>query len=181
MYRDIPNMKYLEGNDEQASNYFKKHNIEPPSLIYIGHGYTAKHGVTWDEKFYQQYGIDFKIRWEGFKLVRDEIRENELYFKLNPNNEDYALIHSSGSDGINRISYNSIDPKLKKIYVVPNTPILFDYYKLIENAKEIHAVSSCFHLFVDSIKTDSKLYFHNGINVRDPMHPHQTNKPWLLI
>ena len=77
--------------------------------------------------------------------------------------------------------YESLRTDIKRIFVEPITPIIFDYCKLIENAKEIHAVDSCFHLLADSISTNSKLFHHDLKYCRNPEEPHRTKNNWIKI
>jgi len=187
MYRDINGVKYLSGQYHQIDNFISKNNLTHPSLLKIGFDHLRSlqkdpnNVLTWDEIFYKQYEIDFNIRWEGFKFNRDKERENNLYNILNPDNQEYILIHKNGSSGGDRIVYESLRTDIKRIFVEPITPIIFDYCKLIENAKEIHAVDSCFHLLADSISTNSKLFHHDLKYCRNPEEPHRTKNNWIKI
>tara|TARA_R110000868_G_scaffold5669_3_gene33483 strand:+ start:1654 stop:2184 length:531 start_codon:yes stop_codon:yes gene_type:complete len=162
MFRDIENLLLEEVcNDQEADELIFKSN-KPFKKI----GFQGAYGnVAWDESFYRQCGIDFNKRWSSFKYVRNLIMEDNLYKTLNPTREKYVLIHNKGSDGIDRIDYNNVNNSIKKIFVEKCTDTIFDYTKLIENAEEVHCVSSSFIALVDSLDIKNEIFFHNK-NVR---------------
>ena len=158
MYRDIKNLSLKEvNNDLEADEFILKSN---KPYMKIGFQCTYSN-VTWDEFFYKQCNIDFDKRWNSFKCERDLSLEENLYKTLNPTGEKYVLIHNKASDGIDRIDYNTVNSSIKKIFVEKCTDIIFDYTKLIENAEEIHCVSSSFIVFVDSLDIKNKIFYHN--------------------
>ncbi len=176
MYQDIKNLSLISVNDDlEADQFILKNNIP-----YIKLGFKSPpENITWDQLFYIEANIDFNKRWESFFIERNKSSEENLFNKLNPNNEDYILIHNKGSDNIDRIKYEIINDKIKKIFVEKHTNVLFDYAKLIENAKEIHCVSSSFKDFVDSLGIEKKVYYHN-IPPR-PDSNHKTKLNWILV
>ena len=174
MYRDLPQLGFeVVGDDAEANKILErgpciKLGFEMPPL-----------GYEWDEVFYLQAGVNFSNRWDSFYVERDFIAEEELYKKLNPNGEEYALIHRAGSDEVDRILYDAIDPSLKRIYVEKISDVVFDYWKLVEGAKEIHCVSSSFKDFVDSVKVGAKVFFHNVPMRQNSNHRRKLN--WIMI
>lgn len=185
MFRDITNLKMIEvTNDVEVLNYIQKY---PKPLIKIGHEklefiknfYSCK----WDEAFYKQIDVDFEKRWSSFYFERDNQMEDELYTLLNPNNEEYCLIHNKDSQGVDRINYEKIRENLKLIFLdkIPNY-LLFHYVKLIENAKEIHCIDSSFKHLVDSVETESELFYHkNYIQRYSEANEHTHKKNWIII
>jgi hypothetical protein len=159
LYRDLQNVTLVPiSNDYDVYNNFKHKDI-----LQIGFGnvneITQKYNVGWDESFYKQINIPFKERWDSFYILRDFKREDKLYDKLNPNNKKFALVHSSGSDGVNRI----------------------DYLKLIELSDEIHCIDSSFIHLIDSVKTNGKLFYHKNVKVRNVSESHTQIKKWNII
>lgn len=177
MYRDLTNLSFIVGDDSFVNKFISENNIEGKDLIICGFTWLAN--CSWDEVFYYQHNIDFKERWESFNAERDFNMEDYLYDFLNPNNEDFVLIHKVGSDGLDRINYDRINPNLKKIYVEKHTENIFDYLKLIELAKEIHCVESSFHLLVDSIDLNKNLFFHTVKNSRGYLH--KIKNKWNIV
>lgn len=185
MFRDIKNLKLIKvGNDSEVINHIQKY---PKEVLKIGHEnlnfiknfYSCK----WDDAFYKQMNVDFEKRWSSFYFLRDHEIESELYELLNENDEDYCLIHNKDSQGIDRINYERIDPNLKKIFLdkIPGY-ILFHYPLLIEKAKEIHCIDSSFKHLVDSVNTNSKLFYHkNYLQRYSENDEHNHIKNWIII
>ena len=91
--------------------------------------------------------------WKTFKWERNLEKENELY-NLLVKDENYILINSKWSDGNVTIETEST---FKRINMdILNGFTLFDWAKIIENASEIHTVSTSnlFLLETLNLKTD---------------------------
>lgn len=174
MYRDLLNLKFIVTNNDDECNKFL---FKKKDKIIIG--FENSHSKSWDEYFYYQHNIDFSHRWDSFKVDRDMERELKLYGNLNPTNEEYVIVHKKGSDGIDRIDYSKIDGNFKKIFVENYTDNIFDYLTLIERAKEIHCIESSFHVLVDSLELNLKLYFHTNKNNRGFNHKIKQN--WNIV
>jgi hypothetical protein len=77
--------------------------------------------------------------WKTLKWERNLDKENELYDLL-IKDENYILINTKWSDGIVSIE---TDSNFKRINMdILNGFTLFDWSKIIENASEIHTVST---------------------------------------
>ena len=184
MYRDLNNLEIYEINDDMHAASVLSTEISEKTIL-IGHSAThdimLKNNCNWDQAFYLQMNIPFGERWNSFFVQRDLESENNLSIRLNPDGKEFALIHSKDSQGIDRIDYKKIDEKLEKIFVEPNGPI-FNYMTLIEKAKEIHCIDSSFKHLVESMNTNSTLYYHKNYKARtDNKIPHTTNKNWIVI
>jgi hypothetical protein len=177
MYRDLTNLSFICGDDSFVNKFINENNIKNTDLIIFG--FEGHPNYSWDEVFYVQHNIDFKKRWESFNVERDFNMEDYLYQVLNPNNQDFALIHKAGSDDCDRINYDMINPNLKKIYVEKHTENIFDYLKLIELAKEVHCVESSFHLLVDSVDLNKNLFFHTLKRSRGFLH--KIKNKWNIV
>ena len=182
MYRDLPNINLIpiDGDNEIYNNY--EHN----NILRVGFGHLGRlmgeFGIGWDAAFYKQLDIDFNKRWDSFYVMRDKEREQNLYHMLNPNNEKFCLIHSNGSDGVDRINYDMINNDLLKIIISPSyTNNIFDYYKLIEDSSQIHCVDSSFLHLSDSIPTSGELFYHNLRMTRNANETHKQKKEWKLV
>lgn len=184
MYRDLPNIKIFDINDDMKASWVLSQN-NPDKVFLIGHSTVPdiikKYNCNWDHAFYIQMDVPFGERWNSFYVERDSEGEDKLFNELNSDNSDYALIHSKDSSGTDRIDYKKIDNNLKKIFVEPRGHI-FNYLKLIERAKEIHCIDSSFKHLVESVNTESILYFHKNYKARiDNPIPHTSNKNWILV
>lgn len=80
-------------------------------------------------------------------------KELQLMKLLNiSENEDYALIHNI--DSLNQ-SATLPEISLKRVEVTPiNGYNIFDWYTVIKNAKQIYAIESSVHQFIDGIATE---------------------------
>jgi hypothetical protein len=178
MYRDLKNLDIISVKDDKQANLYGQENI-----IYIGHQNLnetiIKNNCLWDEAFYKQFNLEFKMRWDLFYYDRDFKKEKFLFDKLNPKNEKFILIHNLDSAGTDRIDYNVITKDYKHIYVEKSDTI-FDYGFLIAMASEIHCIDSSFKHLVDSIPTMGKLFFHKNFKLRTTSE-HNHKKNWIII
>lgn len=182
MFKDLSNVKIIviENDNDVYLRYGKE------QILRIGFENMRQimntFSVGWDEAFYRQVNIPFSLRWENFYFLHDENREEELFKKLIGENSKFCLIHSSGSDGVNRIDYSKINKNLYIIEIKKEyTNNIFDYCKLIKEADEIHCIDSSFLHLVDSIETTGKLYYHNLKNTRNFSETHKQIKNWILV
>lgn len=146
--------------------------------------------INFDRQFYEQANILFKDRYEKFILPKKIPNIDELYDKLTEGEKDYILVHGNSSNAGNKTMTSEDHLKIKDNYNLDlwswrknqnqnikvieikqgQSTNLLSYIKLIENAKEIHCLSSSFFCLVDSICTKIKadLFYHdirlNNIN-----------------
>lgn len=182
LYRDLTNLILIPiSNDNEVYQNITNENILRIGFENVGQ-IIQKFNVGWDESFYRQINMPFKERWDSFNVLRDSKREEKLFNKLNPDNLKFVLIHSTGSDGVNRINYNAIGKDLFVIEISPtNTNIIFDYLKLIEFAEEIHCIDSSFLHLVDSVKSSTNLFYHKNVKMRNVSESHTQIKKWNII
>jgi len=123
------------------------------------------------EAFYEYYDIDFNTRISSFKIIRDVEAEDKLYQEfIAKHGTDYVIYHDdqnnsvSGSHHINTcINFKYKLPGHAYVNTNRQSNVIFDYIKIIQNAKEIH--------FVDSIwgcayyQLDAKYNILNGAPV----------------
>lgn len=186
LYRDT-NIKIIPKDDYDVVKFLS--TINNLNKIFIGHHHLINfinEGLSFDKAFYKQIGLNFKKRWSDFYVQRDVNRENTLYEKINPNKE-YIFLHEDKSRNL-LINRNFIENKNIQI-IEPDiklTQNIFEYIKIIENAKEIHCIDSCFRLLVDSIlkeNTTTKLYYHLHLlnnNIKDTTFS-QSRLNWNII
>ncbi len=99
--------------------------------------------------FYTPYGMSFSVRTEYFMFDRDKKLEDDFYNKVNPQNHNYILIHEDTKRNVlvNR-KFMKNNNNLKVINLDNISNIYFDTIKLIENAKEIYGIDSCWMIFI---------------------------------
>jgi hypothetical protein len=181
MYKDLKNLHILKfDNEKEIKDYISKSQKLPNELLSIGY-YSSKYyslllHMTFDKCFYFQSGLSFDIRFSKFDYARNELKEQQVYEKLNPNNDEYILVFDDPSRGF-CIDKNKIKSNLKIIRNDYNY-LMFDYLKLIENANEIHAMQSGFLDLINSIKLlKPKIFRHRYVrNYTDHYHNQGLNK-----
>lgn len=177
MFRDDDKITVTPvGVVSEIEKYILENNLEEKTIKVIA---KPTNEISWDQSFYTQLGIPSETRWEKFKILRDFEREKTLYDKLNPNDEKFVLIHSAGSDGIDRLDYSKINDTYNKILVQKYTENIFDFLLLIEKAQEIHCVESSFHLLVDSVNLNDNIYFHTLQRSRG--YTHKITDKWKIV
>lgn len=156
MYRDLKNLTVLSINDTYDIPLVLD-ALNCDSFLKIGHGLIRldKH---FDEGFYEQHGVSMEKRWDSFFVERDSQRENHFFNKFNINSE-YLFVHEDQSRGMNITK--GIDSNIRVIKAERSlTNNIFDYLKLIENAKEIHCIPSSFLFLCDSFGFSNKKVMH---------------------
>lgn len=178
MFKDLKNLKMVPIDGDHNVLEFVSDNI-----ISIGHNKLGlimnQYGCLWDEAFYKQMNINFTERWNSFFYERDFKSEKKTYENLNPNDEDFVLIHNTDSSNTDRIDYSKVSEKYLKIFVNKTEPF-FNYGFLITKAKEIHCIDSSFKHLVDSIPTMGKLIYHKNYKPRGTSE-HNHKKNWITI
>lgn len=161
MYRDLKNLNFIVGNDDQVQSYLQENSIDDNDLIMIGF-YRHPESKEFDDSFYLQHNLDFNLRWDKFKIVRDYDSELELFKTFGVEEGKYVFIH----DDIDReliIDESYIINKEFKI-VRPKqglTDNIFDYMYLIDNSIECHFMDSSFRLMFDSLgKQKNNMFYH---------------------
>ena len=161
MYRDLTRLKLIiVENDEKAREYLNKHKIK--NLIKVGFENLKADQFKFDESFYKQLGLEFKLRWDNFKLYREPETEIELFKKYDIRENEYIFLHDDPDRGF-KINDKIINNKNVKIIkpVKGLTSNIFHYCYILENASEIHCMDSSFKLLIDSLNPISKKLYHH--------------------
>lgn len=102
---------------------------------------------------YYLANVDINEKW-NFQFTRKEERENALYDKLVE--RDYILIHNTISD--NNAAQFSVESDYQKVYFEKVDDYeIFDWYKIILNAKEIYCIDSSLCNFIDVVNDFSNI------------------------
>ena len=190
MYHDEPRIVVLEvdKNNEygEIQDYIKRYNIS--NFLRVGHenypwGQEEALGMGCAEIFYKQVGINYQERFDRFYFKRDEHEETRVFNKLNPGNEEYVFVHDDPDRGF------SISDD--KIYELNGGPIkiikndmeenLFHFIKILENAKQIHCMESCFRSLVETSDINGELFFHNFREGASAYLGNSTRQQWREI
>jgi hypothetical protein len=185
MYRDLANVLVRHVIDDGDATFFCETiqpvtkdalgNKFPWKRLYLGaHGPGGMKAEIFDQEFYRQADLSFELRWSNFQVQRDEGMENQMISAmtgstLKLDRDDYVFVHDDASRGftitkevghychwhIGKEGWQDVHPWSKGL------PI-FAYWKVIEQAAEIHCINSSFAIWIDSmdLPKNPKLYLH---------------------
>jgi len=98
----------------------------------------------------------------------------------NPGGGPFVLVHSTGSDGVDRVDWSLVRRDVEVIRVSPLTDNMLDWRLAAERAQEVHCVESSFHVLVDSLDLPGKpLFFHTKLRTRYARH--RTRPAWAWV
>ena len=190
MYRDEKDIIVVpvDKNDEYSSIQKYLFDNKVTNFLQVGHqhypwGQEEKLNMGCAEIFYKQVGIDYQERFNSYYCERDHKEEDRVFKKLNPNNEEYVFVHDDPDRGF------AISDE--KIYELNNGPIkiikndmeenLFHFIKILENAKQIHCMESCFRSIVETTDVTGELFFHNFRDAASGFLGNSTKQNWKEI
>jgi hypothetical protein len=161
MYRDLKNVKFIEGDDEFVYNFLRFNNINQKDIIIAGF-YNHPNAKQFDESFYLQNNIPFIYRWEKFKVDRNLESEINLFSKFKVKENEYVFIHDDSSRNYIIDENHIINKNLQIIRPIKGyTDNIFDYCYLMQNSVESHFIDSSFRLIFDSLKLrNSNIFYH---------------------
>jgi len=155
MYRDIPNLKFIPCDDASAVSFINENNIGD-RLHLIGFNWTDL-TKSFEENFYLQHRVSFDEKWNSFRCDRDLKLEQKVYDHFNIN-EPYIFVHD---DHRFRVNADRLPSDIRIIRAEQGiTNSIFLYATLIENAKEVHCIESCFAFMVDLMKLNTEFFIH---------------------
>ena len=191
MYRDNDGIVVEEIDSslneyEQVNEIVQKYTTPETDhkVLVVGHQYylgshdrDVKENKNCWEYFYDQVGLDYDIRHEGFYVLRDETEEKRVFDKLNPKGEPFVFVHDSPDRGytIDRSHITN-----KGFHIVENdleeNPLHF--LKIIEEASEIHCIESSFKTLIEFYEDTDNLNYHD---LRNHSLGNHTKKKWNVI
>jgi hypothetical protein len=110
-----------------------------------------------DELFYMQVGLPYRIRYSHCHWERDYEQEERVFAKLAPRGA-YAFVHDDPERGY------SIDSESIGLPIVRNdvTESIFHLGLLLERAREVHCMESSIRCMIESLSMRGvELYYHN--------------------
>jgi len=112
---------------------------------------ARKEGKSFTELKYELAGVPYS-EFRNLKYNRDEIRESNLYDSLGLTNDtDYCLYHSVSDYGS---PIEVVSDKRMVLFEKQGDYTIFDWYKVILMASEIHCIDSSLANFVDAVKPE---------------------------
>ena len=159
LFVDTPSIKIISADNKQAESFIAD-NPQNEYLIIRG----KKLNIPFDKTFYKLADIPFEYKWSKFYFKRDLRKERVVYtvFDLKEGDE-YIFVHDDKKRGF---GITKQLPKGIKV-VTPNPRLslnIVDYIYIIEHAKEVHCMDSCFLNLVDCMLLRNEgLFFHKYI------------------
>lgn len=184
MYRDIPNLEIIGGDEAFIKNYLAQNGAKYDSVKIIGFEYLNRQsGEPLEKQFYKIAGVDLAKKWDGFFVKRDFEKEKALYDRLAPKT-DYVFLHEDAPRNY-RIDRKKIGRKYKIFEPDPKlTENLFDYCSIIEKAKEIHVIDSSFMFLIDCLaykNPEQKLFLHRYARENEAWKFPILKKNWRIL
>ena len=167
MYRDLDNLEIVPISDDEKieANEIKSYLKEGDKIEKIGFDYFTKNknkNKTIDMLFYEQFNINYAKRFKLTYWKRDISKEENLYNNL-VKKKDFVFIHDDPSR--NFVITEQLIGKECQIIRNSYKHSIFDYGKIIENAKEIHVMESSARCMLEYLNTKkSKHYLYNFID-----------------
>jgi hypothetical protein len=179
MFGDLKNVAIEYVNEAPDISPAFNGGVAPPLFqSVIGRGYTCiplglhSGNPDWQinepnfaRAFYNQVGLDYQCSWFNFKFQRNIQKEQHMYntvVKLY--GKDYAFLHDDPSRSF-KIDRSSIQiPTVHPDDSLIRSDNIFDYYMVMQNAKELHFFDSCFGLIIDRMHcvTEKKFCYVSG-------------------
>ena len=170
MLRDIKNLTYhqvpFNNGDSEIQKFIRNNNLGD-RVIKLGFDKLLElcsKGIPFYESFYLMYDLSPEFRFSNFYYERNFEFENYVYNKLNPNNEKYIFVIDDSDHHLGKLQIPEErlpkDYKIikydKKLNYDDSKFVMFNYYKILENAEEIHTLETAFFEFIRSVNVDKK-------------------------
>ena len=175
LYKNEKNINIIPLNESEIVGFLSNKNLNyQTDCIRLGFESSAQlqHIMSFDEAFYHIKNVDFSKKYENFSIIRDYTKEKEVFEKYGLTEGEYIFVHDDKERGFNiQIKGDNV--------IRPNGSVtnnIFDNLYLIENAKEIHCMDSCFFIMIDFLINHPKMFYHK--NTRGDyslMFPNQGN------
>jgi hypothetical protein len=133
-----------------------------PQTQQLTQQYTQQDLWSFDEFKYKLSNVPFDLKWK-LDIKRDYDRELDLYNKL-IKNPDYVVYQKKSSDCQSDVVLNLNGKPYDIIELNEYTDDIFDWLTILERAKKLVLIESCFSNLVDQlqIKTDKVLITKTG-------------------
>jgi hypothetical protein len=130
--------------------------------------------LGFDQFRYKLGNVPFEEKW-NLKFNRIKEREDELYDKLVE--RDFCAVHLEGSDTKSNVKIaNTQDHQI--IELKPITKSIFDWMKILENAKVLVMFDSCFANLVEQTSLPQKKFF---LGRTEPKTTPILKNKWIVI
>ena len=138
----IPYIDFISISDNYTTSnqvIFEENYIYLPLKHLILSNPQEYRGTGWLYDKYEIAKMDHDL-WKTFEYTRNIEKENELYNHLDLENKEYILVNEYSSVGHRLLNITSNYEIIKMSNIKGYT--MLDWYKVMENAKEVHTVST---------------------------------------
>jgi len=186
MFRDLPNVRVIEGNDVTAKKYIAEGTTIFPDFTYdealiLGFEHLDRNsGVLLENQFYTRAKVDIHKKWDNFHVERDLKKEQGLFDQYAPKTP-YVFLHEDTLRSY--LIERKLIPTQYTIFT-PNpqmTANAFDLCTIIERASEIHVIDSSFMFMIDCLSYSNpsqKLFVHRYSRENEDWKLPTLRKPW---
>lgn len=179
MYSDLVEVNVVPVKDDaHAEQIIADKSVGKDAAHGLRLGATGPGGFDskqFDREFYRQAGVPFEERWTKFRWGNCDYVE--------PPPRPYAFVHDDPERGF-KIDYSRIAHWIP-IIVRPNRVLggnnIFNWARVIEEAKEVHCIPSSFSVLADSLPLVHvpQLFLHAYARPSGEL-PHY-KQPWKLL
>lgn len=166
MYRDNPNIKLLPmPSDDEMKDYMRIFPNNEYKIVGHTPDYFRRLDVdkefTFEEGFYKVSGVPFEYKWSKFYFERDLKKEEEAFQSLGLEKGSYILMHDQQETG-RFLKEEYLNQDLKRIRTADLMEVnIFHFFKIMENAAEVHLHNSSFANLVDTMELPfDNLFYH---------------------
>jgi hypothetical protein len=149
----------------------------------VGEG---KEMANWTHTTYIQGGVNPFYMKTKFKVVRDLEREQKVFDQFGLKKGEYLFVHES-KDRSRTIEYPKDLPVFNPDDHYKEIPNMFDYLTIIENAKEVHCMTSSYAMLIELTEIGDKhrnflhtLELPDYLTIRET-HLSYTDKLWTFV
>lgn len=160
LYRDDPAINVHVMPPECNNNYKKEKEFynkirqeNKGHHFYVGHHNYFPHqqefndiGMAAAQAFYHIANLPYESKFKDFYFQRDKKQEDRVYKKLNPFDEKYVFVHDDKNRGFNIDIFTE-----HKVIENDMAENMCHMIKVLENAEEIHCMSSSLFCLIDCI------------------------------
>ena len=146
----------------------------------------GKEMSNWSHTTYIQGGVNPSYMKTKFKVVRDLDREQQVFDNFGLQKNEYIFVHES-KDRDRRIKYPTDLPVFNPDDHYKEIPNMFDYLTIIENAKEVHCMTSSYAMLIELTELgDKHKNFLHTLDIPDYLtiresHLTYSDKLWTFV
>lgn len=180
MFSDVDNISVTPVTDDLGADKFAGEleacNISEVLRLSASWPDGSNPPKGFDEAFYLSAGVPFEERWSGFYAPPSANPVMPLSFELG---SPYVFAHEDKARGF-IISHSKLPAEIPIFFTDDRTKNIFDWMRIIYNAREIHCIPSSFSVLVDSAADiKQKLFLHASARSNGELPTYRKN--WTIL